>query len=72
MNFERSPRRHTAIGQLARLSHPTADRVCGASDERGWPWLLATSAAKPQEVFQFDCGYLLSLRDTGCKQPVPP
>jgi len=30
------------------------------------------SAAKPQEVFQFDGGYLLSLRDTGCKQPVPP
>jgi hypothetical protein len=38
---------------------------------RGWHRLLATCAAQPQEVIVVNLQLLLSLRDTGCKQPVP-
>jgi hypothetical protein len=34
----------------------------------GWHWLLATSAAKPQEIrSSLGIDHLLLLRDTGCK-----
>ncbi|MFT4557388.1 MAG: hypothetical protein ACI92S_002752 [Planctomycetaceae bacterium] len=43
-----------------------------ATEHSGWHRLLATCAAKPQEVISISSRSLWSLPDTGCKQPVPP
>jgi hypothetical protein len=42
-------------------------------DHEGWHWLLATSAAKPQEIrSRLGIDHLLSLLDTGCEQLTLP
>jgi hypothetical protein len=41
-------------------------------NSNGWHGLLATRVAQRQEKLVTDGNYLLRLRRTGCKQPVPP